>query len=178
MSKKKQALLEHSEKLFYQNGFHSVGLKRVVTESGVALMTLYNHFDSKEELIQEVLKHREERYFSQLKLAVERCGLKNHSTLALELANLHIEWLRTSGFNGCMFLRAKEEYSYENQDIVNQVLDHKRTLLSFFQELGFSYAVSVQFSMLFEGVTALSESLELDDIAKEFKDMIAQVIEK
>lgn len=175
MSKKKQALLEHSEKLFYENGFHSVGLKRVVNESGVALMTLYNHFESKEELIQEVLRHREERYFSQLKTAV-RSNKDEHSTLAIELAELHIEWLRTSGLNGCMFLRAKEEYSLENQAIVDQVMTHKQKLISFFEELGFAYSVSIQLTLLFEGVTALSETMDLEEVASEFREMITQLI--
>ena len=37
MSKKRQDLINHAERLFYENGFHSVGLKRVISEANVAL---------------------------------------------------------------------------------------------------------------------------------------------
>ncbi len=66
MSEKRKQLLTTAEHLFYENGFHHVGLKRIVSDSGVALMTLYNHFPSKEDLILEVLKSRETRYLSLL----------------------------------------------------------------------------------------------------------------
>ncbi len=132
MSKKKQDLLQHAEILFYQNGFHAIGLKRIVNEAGVALMTLYNHFGSKEDLILEVLKNREMRYFSLLNAAVTRKITEGSLSIALLLAEAHMKWQRDHGTNGCMFLRAKEEYSFENEEIVGQVVAHKNNLISFF----------------------------------------------
>ena len=44
----KQDLLEVAERLFYEHGFRGVGLKQIIQEANVATMTLYNHFDSKE----------------------------------------------------------------------------------------------------------------------------------
>lgn len=175
MSKKRQDLLEHAENLFYKHGFHSVGLKRVVTEADVALMTLYNHFDSKEDLILEVLKKREEKYFSFLKAAVR----KNSSNfIALSLAEAHMDWIRSFGMNGCMFLRAKEEFSSDQNEIVKYVNAHKKLLISFFQEHGFNDRESTRLTMLFEGATALSEILNVDDVANELKHSIEHLYKK
>ncbi|TDL32782.1 TetR/AcrR family transcriptional regulator [Jeotgalibacillus sp. S-D1] len=171
MSKKRQDLVEHAEKLFYENGFHAIGLKRIVNEAGVALMTLYNHFDSKEALILEVLNNREKRYFSFLDAAVAGKSTRDIAQNAQLLAQSHIQWLRSDGTNGCMFLRAKEEYSFENEQIVNQAVAHKHSLRSYFLELGFSQKHAIQLAMLFEGATALAEVLDVDDVANELNNM-------
>ncbi|RKL64707.1 TetR family transcriptional regulator [Salipaludibacillus neizhouensis] len=161
MSKKKQDLIVHGEQLFYNHGFHAIGLKRVIKEANVALMTLYNHFDSKEDLILEVLKNREEKYFSMLKSHVRNSKIQS----IYSLADAHIDWIRKHNKNGCMFLRAKEEFSYnDDHEIVQYVNEHKRSLLAFFEELDFNYSEAIQLVLLFEGATALSETLNVDDV--------------
>ena len=42
--------------LFAKNGFHATGINRILAEAGVAKMTLYNNFTSKDELIEAVLR--------------------------------------------------------------------------------------------------------------------------
>ncbi|PPA70431.1 TetR/AcrR family transcriptional regulator [Jeotgalibacillus proteolyticus] len=178
MSRKRQDLMERAEVLFYENGFHGVGLKRVVSEAGVALMTLYNHFESKEDLIMAVLTGREERYFSLLNKAVEAENSDNQADIAMLLAKSHINWLRTEGKNGCMFLRAKEEYTFENEDIVNQVIAHKETLISFFQKHNITKNQAVQLTMLLEGATALAEVGDLENVENNLYSLVKMVFEK
>ncbi|WP_226036679.1 TetR/AcrR family transcriptional regulator [Aquibacillus saliphilus] len=169
MSKKKQDLIEHAEQLFYNHGFHAVGLKRIIKEANVALMTLYNHFDSKEALILDVLKKRGEQYFSLLKSSVEN----SKSSPILSLAEAHIDFIRKHNKNGCMFLRAKEEFSFdEDHEIFQYVNEHKRSLLAFFEEIGFNHSEALQLVLLFEGATALSETLTMDEVEMTFMHSI------
>ncbi|TFD99442.1 TetR/AcrR family transcriptional regulator [Jeotgalibacillus salarius] len=172
MSKKKQDLLECADALFYENGFHGVGLKRVVSEAGVALMTLYNHFDSKEDLILEVLSAREKRYFSFLNPAVEEGNTNDKTSFALGLGQSHIKWLGTESTNGCMFLRAKEEYAFENEEIVNQAIGHKKSIISFLQKHGFAQKEATQLALLFEGATSFAEVVGLEAAADELYNLI------
>lgn len=44
-------ILATAGRLFYQWGYHAVGVDTIVAESGVAKMTLYRHFPSKDDLI-------------------------------------------------------------------------------------------------------------------------------
>lgn len=128
-------------------------------------MTLYNHFDSKEDLILEVLKRREEKYFSILKSSVSN----SKSSIVCSLSEAHSAWIRKQGMNGCMFLRAKEEFSSnDGYEIVQYVNEHKRSLLNFFEELGLDYSEATQLVLLFEGATALAETLNVDDVVKAF----------
>lgn len=59
MFKKIDDLLEVAGSIFYENVFNGMGLKQIIKEVNVATMTLYNHFDSKEQLIEveEATKH-------------------------------------------------------------------------------------------------------------------------
>ena len=57
----RQRLIETAERLFYAEGIRAVGIDRIIAEAGVAKMTLYNHFASKDDLILAVLQYREEQ---------------------------------------------------------------------------------------------------------------------
>jgi AcrR family transcriptional regulator len=49
-------ILKTAARLFYANGFHAVGVDTVVAESGVAKMTLYRHFPTKDDLVAAYLE--------------------------------------------------------------------------------------------------------------------------
>ncbi|WP_142829637.1 TetR/AcrR family transcriptional regulator [Planococcus soli] len=172
MSSKKEDLLVTAERLFYSHGFHAIGLKAIVQEAGVALMTLYNHFNSKEELILEILNRREQAYFDLLEQA------KQNETGSIEnrLAAGHLIWLKNSSSNGCMFLRAKEEFgNAPDQLIVQKVYSHKEKMLQFFQSNGLSPSVALQLSLLFEGATSLSETMDIEKIEYSLIPLVQQL---
>ncbi|MCG1039814.1 transcriptional regulator, TetR family [Burkholderia sp. b14] len=47
MREKRQILLDTAARLFAQYGFHAVGIDRIIAESGIPKMTMYQHFASK-----------------------------------------------------------------------------------------------------------------------------------
>lgn len=173
MSKKRNDLVEHAERLFYENGFHAVGLKKVLKEANVSLMTMYNHFDSKEALILETLKKREDRYFSLLR----ETPAQTKESHAMSLAEAHFKWIR-SYRKGCMFLRAKEEFPTSENEINKYAVAHKKSLISFFEEHQFNYREATRLAILFEGATALSEVLDLEDVFTELIFSVQNLFEK
>ena len=54
-SEARRRILETADRLFYEEGLRAVGIDRIVAEAGVAKMTLYTHFRSKDDLILAVL---------------------------------------------------------------------------------------------------------------------------
>lgn len=158
-SLKKEAILNTAETLFYDHGFHAVGLKKIIDEANVATMTLYNHFSSKEQLIEEVLKKRESQYWSYLDSSV-----KGESDAPfLDVVKAHGKWLNDSGENGCMFLRALEEFAGTNNQIEGIARNHKNKLLEFLRNLGVKNGYSddedmaSQMAVLLEGATSMAE---------------------
>src|SRR5260370_40715345 len=107
-SEARQRILEPADRLFYQEGIRAVGIDRIIAEAGVAKMTLYTHFPSKDDLILAVLKHREEGVLGFFRSAMERHGKKTRGQLRAFFAALK-EWFESPGFRGCAFINAAVE---------------------------------------------------------------------
>lgn len=132
MSSKKEMLLNVSEHLFYLHGFHAIGLKRIITDADVAIMTLYNHFASKDDLIVEVLLRREQRYLEQLRLYADNKA----QSIFLNLAEGHAKWLMEHESRGCLFLRAKEEFGADPDHVVVQTVNaHKKHVMTLIKKV-------------------------------------------
>lgn len=123
---KRESVLDAAERLFYEEGFHATGIDRVVAEAGVARMTLYNHFPSKEALIESVLTRRYERYLDDLREAI--CERGDGSAI-MALARRHNEWLRTRSRNGCIVLKAIGEFEHHQVAIADLGRGLKHDLL-------------------------------------------------
>ena len=51
-------ILDAAEELFFSDGIAATGVDRVAAAAGVAIVTLYKHFGSKDNLLREVLSRR------------------------------------------------------------------------------------------------------------------------
>ncbi|WP_174615796.1 TetR/AcrR family transcriptional regulator [Virgibacillus ihumii] len=157
-SVKKETLLKVAERLFYEHGFRGVGLKQIISEANVATMTLYNHFLSKDNLVEEVLRKREERYWFYLDSHVE---MDSGSPFILAV-EAHGRWLKEQSYKGDMFLRAIEDYTGTDNEIENIARGHKLKLLKYFQQLAQSKGkdnerdLAYQFTLLLEGTTSMT----------------------
>src|SRR4051812_2071328 len=58
----RERILSAAYELFSQHGIRAVGIDAIVARSGVARMTLYRHFGSKQELVLAWLERRDERW--------------------------------------------------------------------------------------------------------------------
>lgn len=170
LSKKRETLLTVAEKLFYEHGFHAIGLKQIITEADIAIMTLYNHFASKDELIVEVLKRREQQYMDYL----HRFLTDDREDILLNLAKGHAQRLMDIQSRGCMFLRAKEEFAGDpTHPVVQTVNRHKENVMKFIEQLDSSLTSQqiLQFSLLLEGSTALAETEDTATVCAQLIDM-------
>src|SRR3954447_11536840 len=77
----RERILETADRLFYQAGIRAVGIDRIIAQAGVAKMSLYKHFPSKDDLILAVLKHREQAVLEFFRSAIERHGKKAKNPL-------------------------------------------------------------------------------------------------
>jgi AcrR family transcriptional regulator len=76
-------VVDSAMKLFAEEGFHAVGIDRILSKGGLAKMTLYRHFDSKQALILASLEARNRR--ATIVSAVELAGYLEAEDLAGEL---------------------------------------------------------------------------------------------
>jgi AcrR family transcriptional regulator len=66
----RERILETAGRLFYRDGFHAVGIDTIIAESGIAKMTLYRHFPSKDALIAAHLERSNARFWDWLEGAI------------------------------------------------------------------------------------------------------------
>src|SRR5260370_35964323 len=59
----RERILETADDLFYRKGIHAVGIDTIIEKSGVAKMSLYRNFASKDDLVAAYLEARSQRYW-------------------------------------------------------------------------------------------------------------------
>jgi AcrR family transcriptional regulator len=96
-------------KLFCRHGVQAIGVDRIVAEAGVAKMTLYRHFRSKDELAIAALEHREKVWtIGWLFTETERLGGTPEERL-LAIFDALDEWVRRDDYEGCLFINTMLE---------------------------------------------------------------------
>ncbi|GAC1031316.1 TetR family transcriptional regulator [Pseudomonas sp. No.21] len=121
-SSKRDQLIDTAIALFYRDGFHATGIDRILAESGVAKMTLYKHFKSKEELIEAALRQRLEPSRQLMAWALE--NLSPTAAILAVFDGLH-QLLHGSEFFGCAFVNAAAEFHDRDHPIHRVAAMHK-----------------------------------------------------
>ncbi|TAM60462.1 MAG: TetR/AcrR family transcriptional regulator [Rhodanobacter sp.] len=94
--------------LFYRHGIRATGIDLVIAESGVAKLTFYRHFPSKNALVLAVLEHRHRHWMSWFTDALTRHRPRTRPPLEALVPAL-AEWFHDGNFRGCAFLNTMTE---------------------------------------------------------------------
>ncbi|AZZ44692.1 TetR family transcriptional regulator [Pseudomonadaceae bacterium SI-3] len=130
---KRDLLLATAERLFYTEGYHATGIDRILSESGVAKMTLYKHFKSKDELILAVLEARQLPMLERLREA--RNALPPRKALLSVYDGLNNMIHSPTAFCGCLFINAAAEYLDREHPIHQRAAGYKAQFQHHLREL-------------------------------------------
>lgn len=159
----RERLLAAAAETFYDFGINATGIDTVIATAGVAKMSLYNNFASKDELVLAYLRARHEEWLGLYRdrLAVTRSPVER--VLAVFDAYIdHAEMAYAHGFRGCGILNAAAELPVNSPGRV-LVREHKEEvealLARHIAELKTATAIDVeslseQLSFLLEGAMA------------------------
>ena len=130
-SNAKRRLDDTSYELFSAKGVNAVGIDELVTQSGVARMTLYRNYKSKDDLILAFLDLHEKRWTVEwLATEVERRTSDPLKRLLMIFA-LFDEWFQESGFRGCALINTLvgSEFGGSGNRAATQKLSNIRLLV-------------------------------------------------
>lgn len=154
-------ILDVASELFATRGINATGVDTIVASAGIAKMTLYKYFKSKEQLIVEYLKKHDD---------ILRKGLFDRlqdapASQIKSLIDAVMEWIADPEFKGFAFINAFVEFP-QSESQVNQVS------VEFAQALRSSIArsaeqsgikkpeiLALQLSLLIEGA-AMAEQMQ------------------
>jgi AcrR family transcriptional regulator len=104
----REHILDVASGLFYKHGIRNVGIDRIIGESGIARMTLYNHFKSKDLLIEEYLRRASSRWMKWYAGKIERASEDPRERILAAFSVLD-GWFRSRDFRGCSVTNAMVE---------------------------------------------------------------------
>jgi AcrR family transcriptional regulator len=134
MDSARERLLDAADVLIYRNGVHATGTQAILEAAGVARMSLYHHFGSKEALVVAALERRDDRWMRWFSEAVDAHGTDARERI-LGMFGVLQEWFAKPDFHGCVFISVCGE-GFERDHPVRAVARRaKERLRAFILEL-------------------------------------------
>ncbi|MFN8376783.1 MAG: TetR/AcrR family transcriptional regulator [Anaerolineae bacterium] len=130
----REIILETASQMFFQQGVRAVGIDTIVEQSGVAKMTLYRYFPSKDDLIVAYLEDSNAKFWVWFDEAISGEGLSGRERL-LALFGALQKLVSNPQCYGCPFLNAATEFPERTHPGHGVALAHKRLLIQRLSEL-------------------------------------------
>jgi AcrR family transcriptional regulator len=131
----RERILNAAYELFSHNGIRAVGVDAIIERSGVARMSLYRHFGSKDALVLAFLKRREQRWTQDwLQQEVERRATNPRDRL-LAIFDVFDEWFQREDFEGCSFINVLLEIADPHSELHQASADYLARIRAFVSRL-------------------------------------------
>jgi AcrR family transcriptional regulator len=156
----RQLLIEAAYELFGRQGFHTVGLDRILTDAGVSKQTFYNHFESKDDLILAVLHTRHDAESRTIAELLAKLGGDDPRDRLYALFDVFEAWFNLPTFRGCIFLTAAAEFPVPHDPAHRAAAAHARSFVDHLHDLATlagaddPRTLAEQLAVLVEGIIA------------------------
>ncbi|MFE5585787.1 TetR/AcrR family transcriptional regulator [Kitasatospora sp. NPDC056531] len=117
-------ILDAAEELFYGQGVQAVGMDAVRAASGMTLRRVYQHFPSKNDLVEAYLRRRDGRWRASLAVHVAGAGGTPRDQV-LAVFDWLGRWFAEPGFRGCAFVNAFGELGATTPAVAAAARHHK-----------------------------------------------------
>lgn len=157
-------ILNAAARLFYRSGIRAVSVDEIAAAASVTKVTVYKHYQAKDELLAACLHALDQRFFSWFVDEVEASTDDPYGRL-LAVFDVLGRWFRRRDFRGCAFINTTVELADPRHPAQEAVMAHKTRCRRYFRALAEAAglddpdAISDQWMLLTEGatITALVE---------------------
>ena len=131
----RERILDTAYELFSRHGTRAVGVDRIIAECGIAKMTLYRNFPSKDDLILAFLDRRDELWTrAWLQAEAERGGGTPAERL-LAIFDTFESWFARDDFEGCSFINVMLEVVEPDSPVRQATVTHLESIRAFVRGL-------------------------------------------
>jgi AcrR family transcriptional regulator len=179
----REKLVAAATRLFYSRGIHAVGIDEIVERAGIAKMSLYNNFASKDELVCEYLRRQSGALLKTFSDGID--GARSARDNLLGIFDTLSAILLAPDFRGCPFTRAAGELSglRPRHPGLDVCAEHKGRFRAMIRDLAGAAsapepdALAVRLAVLVDGALAQGALTEPSLVAREARGAAAQLIE-
>ncbi|WP_079242979.1 TetR/AcrR family transcriptional regulator [Chryseobacterium indologenes] len=178
--KVRERIIRVASDLFYKQGYNSTGINQIIAEADIAIGSLYNHFSSKNDLLQAYLIKEEIEWFEGFENSTSRISDPKEKILAL--IDYRKKLQQTSKFAGCHFIKIVSEIGEGNPSVSGFAKLHKEKQKDLIKTLVNEYATKGQIAdpdliaenifLLIEGAVVTSTINRQNDSFDQIKKII------
>src|ERR1700719_3385603 len=160
----RQRILDAASEMFYRDGIRAVGIDAIIAQSGVAKMSLYRNFPSKDALVAAWLEDRNAFFWRRWGKAEASRGGDPRGQLEAIL-DMVAATASNPKWRGCPFLNTGTEFPEPGHPARAVILAHKRTVgerlraLAAAAEARDPDLLAEQLQLLIDGAYAIGQSL-------------------
>ncbi len=121
--------------LFSREGVRAVGVDAVIARAGTAKMTLYRNFPSKDDLIIDFLRRREQLWTREWLEAESRQRGASPREQLLAVFDVFSEWFEQPDFEGCSFLTTMIEVNDRDHPVRQAAVGHLANIRRYIERL-------------------------------------------
>jgi AcrR family transcriptional regulator len=131
----RERILDAAYELFSRNGIRAVGIDAIIEQSGVARMTLYRHFGSKDALVLAFLERREERWTKDWLQREVQERADDPGERLLAIFDVFDGWFQREDFEGCSFINVLLEIAEPRHELHRASADYLARIRAFVAQL-------------------------------------------
>ncbi|HTI92607.1 MAG TPA: TetR/AcrR family transcriptional regulator [Puia sp.] len=120
--KPRERILKTAIALFNEYGVHTIGVDRIIADSGVSKRSFYDYYPSKADLIAAYLDFWEEFRFANLEKHLK--GIKGGPVAEiLAVFDAVDDWIGQADFKGCTFTRGLSDFNTDDSKPLREKID-------------------------------------------------------
>ncbi|WP_394747704.1 TetR/AcrR family transcriptional regulator [Spongiimicrobium salis] len=125
----RKRILNTADELFHRQGYNETGINQIIKEANVAKASLYYHFKTKDDLCVAYLQHRNEMWNTDFYNFI-----KDKEEKVLGAFDFLMENNVAFDYRGCSFLNMLSETAIHKAAIFEELQNHKKSFLLFFEQ--------------------------------------------
>ncbi len=176
----REYILGVASDLFSSRGINATSVDTIVAEAGIAKVTLYKYFKSKEQLILEYLRQYDDKLWKRLS---ERASPPDNAPKekVFTLVDAVLDWIADPEFKGFAFMKASVEFPQSENPVHQTSVEFAQTLRNTLAGIAAEASITnaetlaLQLSMVIEGA-AITENMQRDSGAVEHAKELARIL--
>lgn len=132
-SEVRKKIIDTAARLFHGQGYNATGINQIIAEAKVAKRSLYQHFESKTDLLIAYLDQFQDNWYATIHVYL--ADMENPNERVLALFDFRIFYQEKHLFPGCPFSKINAEVGFDQERINLRVQQGKNVFKEFILNL-------------------------------------------